>query len=113
MLIKRAPNSCEFGYEATWPTGISVFVLEVGFARIGVVVRFDLIGLELIGITGQFFVPFLFEVIIEVIIEIIIIKIIEWISGHRSPPCRVCGSFMVVLEGRPNPTRDLSHNLMQ
>jgi hypothetical protein len=67
-----------------------IFVFEVRLGDLGViVVRFDLIGLELVGIAGQLFVPFLFEIVIEVIVEIIIVEVFERIARHLLPLARM------------------------
>lgn len=55
-----------------------VFVFEVYFAWFHFGDFF--VGLELIGVAGELFVPFLFEVIIEIVIEIVCVEIVEWIS---------------------------------
>ena len=36
---------------------------------------FDFVGFELVGVAGELFVPFLFEIIVEVVVEIIIVEI--------------------------------------
>ena len=40
-----------------------------------------IVGLELVGVAGQLFVPFLFEVVVEVVVEIVIIEVFERIAG--------------------------------
>ena len=46
-------------------------------AERGVVVGFDFVRLELVGVAGQVVVPFFFEVVVEVVVEVVIVEIIE------------------------------------
>jgi len=86
-ISDRCPNSCEFSYGRESSHARLVFVFELGFYfRFGILVDNDFVGLELVGVAGQFLVPFLFEVIIEVVVKIVCVKIVEWIGRHCAPP---------------------------
>jgi hypothetical protein len=68
-------------------TALLLIVAEVRFsARLVAFDFWDFVGFELVGVAGELFVPFLFEIIVEVVVEIIIVEIFKWIRCHIAPP---------------------------